>query len=201
MSEDNHTIEERAIDGMLQEYARAGEGSDESFITSVMDGIETESEFEIEPKLNFFFNRKVLFSAAALFLFSALVIFTDNRSLLNGHAATTQAVLYCNNELAPGTTAAFRVSIRNDQKKEAINNAAVSLYLKPEKGKRILIGKDKTGSSGFAVISANIPADLDEGKYTVVAETTYDKKAVVNVSKTIHVKRSYKCMLSSDKPM
>ncbi len=195
------TQDSPAIEGMLREMNRGGEGNDEKFVKRVMAGVENRGRIHpLEPRWSWLGGRRFWLATAAVVTLSLFLVGMYSAMVLTRHAAPQEVMLYSQSDLAPGHNAAFRVFVRDGRTQKPMANAAVAVVLRPANGKKIRIAAVKTDEHGIAVCETRLPEDLPEGNCVVEAEAETGG-GDVSVSTTIAIKRSFKCMLSTDKPM
>lgn len=193
---------QRAMDGLLRELVRAGEGDDEHFIAEVMGRIHPDADPVVpqEPTWSWFGGFKFWQAAAA-----ALIVVIAGTAFRGWTVHTAQAepaevFLYGQPELTPGHPAAFRVYVRDGRDQTPLANAEVEVALRAETGRRIELGATRTDQQGFALAETALPEDLEEGDYTIEVKAV-SSKGTSRVDRHVLVQRSYRTMLSTDKPL
>ena len=109
-----------------------------------------------------------------------------------------ETVLLGQTRFSPGSTAALRVLVRGTQSGQPVSDAAVRLSLQSEKGERVALFEGVTDAGGTA--NVHFAAPQAEGAFRLIVET---QSSIGSdwVEQAIAVQRSYKLLLSTDKPI
>ncbi|MCA9266661.1 MAG: hypothetical protein KDA60_22540, partial [Planctomycetales bacterium] len=100
----------------------------------------------------------------------------------------------------PGSTATLRLAVVDPESRQTLTNVRGVLQIRDVRRQRSDTLADFTiGEQGEAVPRFTVP-DWEDGDYQLVF-TAYPGGAAESVVETIHVKRAWKLMLSSDKPI
>ncbi|MFW6163174.1 MAG: MG2 domain-containing protein, partial [Planctomycetota bacterium] len=111
-----------------------------------------------------------------------------------------EAFLYGQAELTPGARTAFRVFVRNGASAEPIAGADVRARLVGRDGRTLWQGEAETDPHGFAEVEPEVPADSPEGRYTLHVGARSEHGGS-SVSRRVRVQRSFRVMVSTDKPL
>ncbi|MBO35577.1 MAG: hypothetical protein CMO64_05240 [Verrucomicrobiales bacterium] len=124
---------------------------------------------------------------------------TELERINSRKADARQATLFAPKNIAPGMPAAVRVAVRDGEKNTPAANADVQVSLVSVEGDEIWMVSTQTDDEGFAQVSTEVPADLPEGEYKLRAMLPGDKQGAVE--HTVQLNRSFRVLLTSDKPM
>jgi len=103
-------------------------------------------------------------------------------------------------QFAPGSQSAVRVLVRNTKDASPVPNAEVRVSLAPKGGgPAVTLYTGKSDSSGTVAASFKIPADAQVTQ-TLIVETR-SSIGSDRVEQAVAVKRSYKLLLTTDKPV
>jgi hypothetical protein len=110
--------------------------------------------------------------------------------------------MYAQNKYIEGAPASLRVIAFNPSTEEPLNNASVEIALASKDNNDILLYSGKTNDVG--TVNANF--EMPEGKtgnfdLKVKVAANIPERAVEEISEPISVKRDYKIMLTTDKPI
>jgi len=193
---------QRAVDGLLRELARAGEGDDEGFVADVMGRIRPKAApiTPVEPTWSWFGGRKFWQAAAAALVVVVAGVAFRGRVVHTAQADPAEVFLYGQPELTPGHPAAFRVYVRDGREQTPLADAEVEVALRAEDGRRIDLGSTCTDEQGFALAETALLLDLEEGDYTIEVKAV-SSKGTSRLDRPVLVQRSYRTMLSTDKPL
>ncbi|MEM1296583.1 MAG: MG2 domain-containing protein, partial [Verrucomicrobiota bacterium] len=192
--------DDAAMDGMMKEYSRTGgPGDDEGFIAAIkrrIDGLGGESE-RAWPWL---FSGSFWKVAALLALLIAIGLGGKTWMVQTAQPDPTQVVMITQPRLEPGQTTPVRVFVRSEETRRPVENARVRLMMVGSDGNQRRLATSKTDENGIADLSANVGTNLKEGEYTLVAEVK-GKSGKALAEDSIVVRRTYRTMLSTDKPL
>ena len=202
--------EHRAVDGWLRELARGAEGDDEAFIERVLTraGLRAAPRQEIhrhvaaapEAKWPWLWGRRFWLATAAAVVVAGGAVALQVSAVLGRVAGPAEAFVYSQGALAPGLPAVFRVYERDAARQQPLAGTTVAIALDGPGGRHLALDPAVTDSDGMALLHSRLPADLPEGDYRVTA--TFDGTAGTStVTTTMPVRRSYQCLVSSDKPL
>ena len=188
-----------AMGGMMREYARTGgPGDDEGFLARVRraTGIGGGAGEEDWPWLFSGFFWKV--AAAALVMFTA---FTGVRTwmIYHGKADPTEVFVFTQPRITPGQIAAVRVMVRDARNHIPVPNARVHVMMAGANVNKRL-GTVQTDEEGIADVTAEVSDTLKEGDYTISVEVS-GKSGHAHAEQTVTFERTYRTMLSTDKPL
>jgi hypothetical protein len=101
-----------------------------------------------------------------------------------------------------GAPASFRLVAFNPASSEPVNNADVTVKLATKEGAETLLYTGKTNNVGTVNANFSIPEDK-EGSYDlkIAVAASIPQKAEEVISQPIKIKRDYKIMISTDKPI
>ncbi|MBI4026891.1 MAG: hypothetical protein HY360_18040 [Verrucomicrobia bacterium] len=134
-------------------------------------------------------------AAAALVFVSMSLWWHETR-----HAGTQEAFLYGRSEAAPGTRTAYRVFVRDALAAQPVPQAGVVFAVYNPSRQLVwqrTVSTDRHGAAGF---DAELPDHLPEGQYTIRVETR-SEKGQSSVEHGLTIKRSFKVLLTTDKPV
>ena len=138
--------------------------------------------------------------AAAIVVLAAAGLGVKSVGVYTEAASPAEVFVYGQERFLPGATTAVRVFVRNAARQQPIRNAVVTVALVGPDARRIPFGVVTTGPDGMAFAEATLPADLAEGDYSleVVSESP---EGQAEVTRDVAVLRSFRTMLSTDKPL
>ena len=191
----------------LKTRLEAVEGS-EKFVEQVMETVQTtEASTEeeninvmlIEPQAVWLWGGRFWAIAAAIILVFCVFVGLKTQQINQLKASPEQAFLIAPKDLAPGAPAAFRVFVRNGRSADPIANAEVEVSLSSVEEVEIWTVRAETDESGIANIEKEVPDNLAEGEYKVVAQLVGDDQSVI--SQNVQLTRSFRVMVTTDKPV
>jgi len=193
-----------AIDGMIREIVRAGVNPDEAFVRKVLRSIREKvpspvTMADVRDFWGLLFNRT--FQKAAAIILSAAILATAALSfhVLSAKADPAEIFIYSHRNFSPDQKLSFRVFMRDGQTSTAIKDKDLEILLKDINGKILETYKAVTDNNGIAVVEKAFP-EISEGDYKLEAYVL-ETRQKVNAERQISVRRTYKCMLSTDKPV
>ncbi len=193
--EDNNA----AMDGAMREYARTGgPGDDEGFIAGVMRRIRAGTRGS-EGDWPWLFSGGFWKVAALLAFLLALGLGGKTWVVETAQPDPTQVVLVTQPRVEPGEMTPVRVFVRDETQRKPIPNAQVRLMMVGSRGTR-KIASARTNDEGIADITAELSQNLDEGDYTLRAEVS-GKSGKADAEQSVSIARTYRTMLSTDKPL
>lgn len=200
--EDQQPEDNPAVDGVIREYARTGgPGDDERFIAAVKRGIEfAKTKVGRERDWPWMFSGGFWkIAAAAAFLFAGGLI---GKSVLvhNAKVDPTEVYVFTQPRIEPGEQAAVRVFVREAHNYEPVPEAKVRVTISGSGIRQQLLGEIETDANGVCNLEADLAEGLAEGNYTIdvsVGASTGRARA----EQTVTVARTYRTMLSTDKPL
>lgn len=111
-----------------------------------------------------------------------------------------QTVIYASDEILAGSPMSFRVVLLSSRDGAPLPNASVKIELQSlESKKKTLLYSSRTDKRGSVEPTVKIP-DLKEGRYNLIFHTKSGKGAD-NVVRAVNVTRTYRMLLSTDKPV
>ncbi len=112
-----------------------------------------------------------------------------------------ETILLGQNRLVPGSRAALRILVRDSKDGAPLEGAQVNISLKPQggAGKPLALYTGKTGPSGSADVSFQVPEGIDPAQ-TLVIETN-SRLGSDTIERPVTVERDYRLLLSTDKPI
>lgn len=111
-----------------------------------------------------------------------------------------QTILYASDELLAGSPMSFRILLLTRQEGAPIAGASVKLELQRENCReKTLLFKSRTDRNGSVEPSIIVP-ELAEGRYNLIINTK-SRKGVDRVVRPVMVTRTYRMLLSTDKPV
>ena len=204
--EDEQRSAEVFIEG-LKTRLGATEGS-EKFVEQVMETVQDSQAgtadniievVPVEPQAGWLWGGRFWAIAATVVLLFCVSVSLKTRQINQLKANPEQAFLIAPEDLAPGSPAAFRVFVRDGLKKEPVANAEVEVSLASAEGEEVWMVNATTDELGFADIEKEIPDELDEGEYKVVAQLAGDDQSVI--TQNVQLTRSFRVMVATDKPL
>lgn len=212
--------ENPAIEGLLREYARTGgPGDDEQLVQSVLKEISTngatdgESATAQETKTTrrtvkpgrpekdwpWLFGKRFWKVTIAALLLCAIGIGGNAWMISQVQADPTEVMLFTRPRFAPGDDARLRVLVRDGRDQSPIANAKVHVVLTGP-GQTQDVATVETDDDGIVDITAELDQKLEEGNYKFevkVGASTGEAAATQKIT----VARSFRTMLSTDKPL
>jgi len=112
-----------------------------------------------------------------------------------------QTIVLGQTTFAPGSLASVRVLVRDFASALPIPNAAIRVAMAPKDGGEAThtLYEAQADQHGTAEVSFHVPADVS-GEQTLIVETS-SRVGKDSVAKVVTVERSYKILLSTDKPL
>ena len=162
--------------------------------------VQEKTDEPIEPKLSWLGSKRFWEFAIAALLLVAIGLLGFYGYLAGRNAQPQEAVIYGRWAATPGQPASFRVFVRNGQNSEPITDAEVSATLLDPDGRRVWSGKTTTRAEGKAEVAPHLAENLPEGNYTLRVRAQSNAGRSV-VSRQLAVQRSFRVMISSDKPL
>jgi len=187
-----------AMDGMMRENARKpGGGDDERFITRVKEAIAAGATKV--ATLPWLFGTH--FWKAAAVVIGLLVVGTIVKTVtvMTAQADPTRVFVYTQPRINPGGTATIRVMVTDARNSEPVPNAMVKIAA-PGKMTTSRLKPLRTDEFGVAEFTPEIREDLAEGDYELEVEVT-GQTGKAETKQTVAVSRSFRTMLSTDKPL
>jgi uncharacterized protein YfaS (alpha-2-macroglobulin family) len=134
------------------------------------------------------------------FLISSICLISLYVNDLPNHLSQHETVVVGQNRLTPGSQAALRVVVRDSKDGAPLRGAKIKVSLKPtEGGQALMVFSGITNELGTAQISFNVPKDTAPDQKLIV-ETTSNLGSDT-VERPVTVKRDYRVLLSTDKPI
>lgn len=115
-------------------------------------------------------------------------------------ASPQEAFIYGQKELTPGAAGAYRVLVRNAATGKTVAGATVNARLLRPDGATAWSGSSATDGEGFAAVEPALAADAAAGSYKLVVDASSGHGSSA-VSETVTVKRSFRVMVTTDKPV
>jgi uncharacterized protein YfaS (alpha-2-macroglobulin family) len=138
---------------------------------------------------------KGLLIAAAVLLVSVTLYF----EALPTSAAPPDTLVIGESRFAPGTTATFRVLVRDHNSSAALPDAAVTVSLQAPGQEAVPVFSGKTDRDGNLNVAFDVPADAAPDQQLIV-ETRTDR-GTHQTKPSIVIKRDYRVLLTTDKPI
>ncbi|MFH1053552.1 MAG: MG2 domain-containing protein [Candidatus Woesearchaeota archaeon] len=146
-----------------------------------------------------FINKKAIFIAIPIIIL-ILVGYSIYMLNLEEYMNDQDTLVYGQNDFAPGSEAALRIVTLNHKNSEPITGAAVTIAARDKDTKqKIVLFEGKTDEQGSPDIEFEIPEEL-EGEYELII-TTNSKYGKDEIIKPIKIERTYKILLTTDKPL
>ena len=161
----------------------------------------TETISPIERSIKWPGGRQFWKIAALLVAVIAISVTAYSVRMANLTADPQQTAVYGLWRLAPGDSTAWRVRVWDATTQAAIPEASVRATLVDRSGDVVFTSIAlPTDSFGFAVIESAVPDDLPEGEYTlrILARSDAGRS---ELTRTITVDRSFRVLVSTDKPL
>lgn len=118
---------------------------------------------------------------------------------LPSHISQQEVLVLGNSQLAPGSTATFRVVVRNRETDTPISNTQVRASLKPANGTAQEVFTGTTDNMGTAVLSFPIAADMSDS-HTLLVDTS-SPLGTTHQEQVIAIQRDERILLTTDKPI
>lgn len=109
-----------------------------------------------------------------------------------------ETIVLGQSQLVPGSQAAMRVAVRDSSDSTPIATAAVEVILKAPNGDENIVYEGTTNELGTANVSFTVPDD--ENDYTLIVNTQ-SPLGDDRVEQALTLKRDYRILLSTDKPL
>jgi hypothetical protein len=151
-----------------------------------------------------FWRRRVALTYVALVLLVAVFGLNTWRSNRIAETSDQQETLVLTQDrFAPGSPASLRLLVRDVNDAAPVPDAAVTVRIAPRTSRAPGLARTvftgRTDAFGSAEVQFTVPAEL-EGEADLVIETRSDKGSD-EITHPIQIARSYKLLLSSDKPV
>lgn len=200
MPEDPNRKKDAAMDGMMKEFGRTGgPGDDEGFIASVKRKIGGQGG-QSESAWPWLFSGGFWKVAALVAFLFALGLGGKTWMIETAKPDPTQVVLITQPRIEPGQLTPVRVFVRSEETRRPVENATVRLMMVGGDGSTRRLATAKTDEGGIVDITAEVGENLEEGDYTLVAEVK-GKSGKAKAEESVVIKRMYRTMLSTDKPL
>jgi len=189
-----------AIDGLLREYARTGgPGDDESLIKSINNAVQSSVPVvQHERDWPWLFGRRFWSIAASILVVCSVAIGGRSVMINTAQADPTEVHLFSRGRVLPGEPASVRVLVRDARNQRPVSGAEVRLsVLGPDMQKELVTAT--TNSDGIADITAELDEDMPDGDYEWQANVS-GSTGKAEARQTVSVTRSFRTMLSTDKP-
>lgn len=189
-----------AIDGMLREYARTGgHGDDETLIASINAAVQSSvAGTQRERDWPWLFGRRFWTIAASILVVCSMAIGGRSWTINTAQADPTEVHLFSRGRVLPGEPASVRVLVRDARNQRPVSGAEVRLsMLGPDMRKELVTAT--TNSDGIADITAELDEDMPDGDYEWQANVS-GSTGKAEARQTVSVTRSFRTMLSTDKP-
>ena len=154
----------------------------------------------IEPEMRWLGGRRFCLAAAAALMLVVTGVGVNSLRVASRHATPQEAVVLGQWSITPGVPTAYRVFVLNGITSAPIAEASVKAGLITAEGRTIWRGKATTDSQGIAEITPDLPPDLPEGDYKLEVMTSSDEGRS-GISRSVTVKRSFRVMVTTDKPL
>ncbi|MGZ0166391.1 MAG: MG2 domain-containing protein [Planctomycetales bacterium] len=189
-----------AMDGMLREYARTGtSGDDESFIAAINDAVQSSvAGVQRERDWPWLFGRHFWTIAASILVVCSMAIGGRSWTINTAQADPTEVHLFSRGRVLPGEPASVRVLVRDARNQKPVSGAQVRLSMIGADMQQELVTAT-TNSDGIADITAELEADMPDGEYQWQANVS-GSTGEAEARQAVSVTRSFRTMLSSDKP-
>ncbi len=198
--EPNENSKDAAMDGMMKEYGRkGGPGDDEGFIAAVKRRIGGQ-DGESENAWPWLFSGGFWKVAALIAFLFAIGLGGKTWVVETAQPDPTQVVMVTQPRVEPGQITPVRVFVRSEETRRPVENAKVRVMMIGDDGSSRRLGSARTDENGIADLSAEVRNTVEEGAYKLVAEVR-GKSGKANTEESITVRRSFRTMLSTDKPL
>ncbi len=189
-----------AMDGMLREYARTGTSSDdESLIAAINDAVQNSiAGVQHERDWPWLFGRRFWTVAASILVVCSMAIGGRSWTINTAQADPTEVHLFSRGRVLPGEPASVRVLVRDARNQRPVSGAQVRLSMIGADMQQELVTAT-TNSDGIADLTAELDEDMPDGDYQWQANVS-GSTGEAEARQTVSVTRSFRTMLSSDKP-
>ena len=146
-----------------------------------------------------FISKKAIFIALPIMIL-ILVGYSFYMLNLENYMDNQNTLVFGQNDFTPGSEAGLRIVTLNHKNSEPITGAAVTIIARDKDTmQEVLLFEGKTDEQGSPDIKFKIPEDL-EGEYELII-TTDSKYGRDEIIKPIKIERTYKILLTTDKPL
>ena len=143
---------------------------------------------------------RILLIALVLVLLAGLVTATIHYSDLPNRISQHETIVLGQNQLVPGSQAAFRVVVRDSKDASPLPNAAIKALLKPADGESAIeVFSGETDEKGTANICFAVPEDAEPDQMLVIQTTS--ALGSDEIEREITLKRDYRLLITTDKPI
>ena len=189
-----------AMEGLLREYARTGgSNDDESFIAAINAAVQSSgSDIQRERDWPWLFSRRFWTVTASILVVCSMAIGGRSVMINTAQADPTEVHLFSRGRVLPGEPASVRVLVTDARNQKPVPGAQVRLsMLGPGMQKELVTAT--TNSDGIADITAELDDDMSDGDYEWQANVS-GSTGKAEARQTVSVTRSFRTMLSTDKP-
>ncbi|MCP4155282.1 MAG: hypothetical protein GY757_46580, partial [bacterium] len=158
------------------------------------------SDKQIEANFYILKYKKSLKIVAAVCILALVVVSLYTWSIATQKAGPLEVFLYGRQHVTPGTISAHRVFVRDGSTAAPIPNADIKLAVTNKKGETIWETQSKSDENGFTLAQPKLPQNLPEGTYAIKVEASSEKGHNSTI-KNLFVKRSFKVLITTDKPL
>ncbi len=143
---------------------------------------------------------RILLIALVLVLLAGLVTATIYYGDLPNRISQHETIVLGQNQLVPGSQAAFRVVVRDSKDASPLSNAAIKALLKPADGENAMeVFSGETDEKGTADIRFAVPEDVDPDQTLIIRTTS--ALGSDEIEREITLKRDYRLLVTTDKPI
>jgi uncharacterized protein YfaS (alpha-2-macroglobulin family) len=154
----------------------------------------------VEPEVHWLGSRRFWKIAAAVLVFVCAGIGINSARVFSRHANPVEVSVYSQPDFTPGLPAAARVYVHDSHSGSPVRDARVRVSLKSKGRPTVHFADFRTNEFGFAQVEAVLPADASEGDYSLDVKVASDL-GDTDVSRKVSVKRSFRTMITTDKPL
>ncbi len=196
--QNNMNDNERLAHGYLDELAERGKGADESFVSRIMQTVRDAHE-PIQLGLNWLGHKATWAVAASIAVLLIAGVIINSAPVLTAEVSPTELTMYSTAAFIPGQAAMLRVRASDGRDDSPLPRQQLEILLRAAK-KEFKIGTATTDEQGLATVNVQVPDNVQEGSYTLLVRS-HDGVGAPTVSRQITIERSFKSMISTDKPI
>lgn len=165
-----------------------------------MNTIKDKTLAPIEAIWSWWGSKRFYFAATAAVAVAVAFLVVDTAKIVGKRAQSQQAIIISQDALTPGQPAPLRVMVRDERGNQPIAGAKVVFAIYGGDSAAVWQAQALSDASGMAEVQTTLAETLKQGSYTLKVQA-HSNKGRSDVSRTFQVKRSFKLMVSTDKPL